>query len=600
MKNSTFKSETPPAHPLLSLPLSRVRVVAQVFFFLLFCGLILVNSFGSEWYQKSGWPVNFFFNLDPLIALTTTLSTHHLYAPLAWSLVILIPTFFLGRFFCSWVCPFGSLHHVVSWLFRPRDPLEQVKANRYRPVFQLKYILFFFLLVLCIGNFSDISSLQIGLLDPFCLFYRSVSTVLLPAADWPLAKIYPSQPLYQGAWLIGLIFLTLVGLNLVIPRFFCRVLCPLGAMLGLCSRWAVLRVEHKSKCSSAALCQSRCPGACQPHGRLRLSECMACFNCLDDCPENALTFGPPKPESPPVLAGPGVPARRVFLGAIGGLLALPLARLSGTSLRNWNPNVIRPPGSLPENQFLQACLKCGQCMRICPTHVLQPAEMEAGVEGIWTPVLNNRLGRGCMPNCTACTQICPSAAIRPLTIERKRGLGLHAPDGPIRLGTAFVDQGRCLPWAMDRPCGVCEEVCPVSPKAIFMRTVELPLRLGSLSVVQADAQSIVVAGSFLPSGRLATGDYRCEVVSGTGQGQKRTIRANTTNTLVVDMAFIPPPDSTSNIVMSIVLARPYVDPERCIGCGICEHECPVSGLRAIRVTAENETRSRERSLLLRS
>jgi ferredoxin len=49
---------------------------------------------------------------------------------------------------------------------------------------------------------------------------------------------------------------------------------------------------------------------------------------------------------------------------------------------------------------------------------------------------------------------------------------------------------------------------------------------------------------------------------------------------------------------TIELKRPYIDPKLCIGCGICEHECPVKGDPAIYVTAEGETRSKDRSLLL--
>ena len=46
----------------------------------------------------------------------------------------------------------------------------------------------------------------------------------------------------------------------------------------------------------------------------------------------------------------------------------------------------------------------------------------------------------------------------------------------MRLGTAFVDQGRCLPWSMDTPCIVCQENCPISPKAIFIREAFVPIR----------------------------------------------------------------------------------------------------------------------------
>jgi len=98
---------------------------------------------------------------------------------------------------------------------------------------------------------------------------------------------------------------------------------------------------------------------------------------------------------------------------------------------------------------------------------------------LWTPAISYRLGRsGCQINCIACGQVCPTAAIRPFSLEEKLGAGDFSAAGPLRLGTAFVDRGRCLPWAMDRPCLVCHEVCPVSPKAIFVRTEFVVVRGG--------------------------------------------------------------------------------------------------------------------------
>jgi hypothetical protein len=63
------------------------------------------------------------------------------------------------------------------------------------------------------------------------------------------------------------------------------------------------------------------------------------------------------------------------------------------------------------------------------------------------------------------------------SVDERLGKGDFASTGPIRIGMAFVDRGRCLPWAMDRPCIVCQENCPVSPKAIFTRKEFRPVRL---------------------------------------------------------------------------------------------------------------------------
>ena len=140
-------------------------------------------------------------------------------------------------------------------------------------------------------------------------------------------------------------------------------------------------------------------------------------------------------------------------------------------------------------------------MRICPGNIIQPALLEAGIQGLWTPAVNYRIGRsGCLPNCIACGQVCPTAAIRPLSLEEKQGTGDFAAQGPIRMGTAFVDRGRCLPWAMDRPCLVCHELCPVSPKAIFIRTVFETIRDGQALPAKAQGQGVDLYAA-LPTSR---------------------------------------------------------------------------------------------------
>ena len=678
MSNSTPEKNSAGHTPgRFRLPITLVRVICQCFFFALFCFFVLVNTFGSEWFQKRGWPVNFFFNIDPLVAIASAISSHRLFGPLAWSLVIIVPTLFLGRFFCGWVCPFGAIHHFVGWAAGPHRTAAKIRANRYSGLFSIKYWILAFLLMMAVGNLlvnwvrlsrdwpysvylvtvgvlifgiifilrwrwggnvrslwygliivavlpvymlllailsadtSDLTSLQIGLFDPICLLARTISTVFLPLADWPIEKIYAAQPLYQGAWLIAVVFMILTCANIFMPRFFCRVLCPLGALLGTFSRFSLWRIERSEKhCTSCKLCNSHCQGASSPSEQLRLSECLVCFDCLDDCPETAIAFAGPGNQpfalEPPTISvepivRPEISRRQLILAAIGGCMAVPLARLGGTTGRNWNSAVVRPPGSLPEEMFLQSCLKCGQCMRICPTNVLQPAGLPAGIEGLWTPILNNRIGRGCMTDCTACGQVCPTGAIRPISIEQKRGLGKFKQQGPLKLGTAFIDCGRCLPWAMDKPCSVCQEVCPVSPKAIFLRSTERVVNTSEMAAIAATAVSITTAGQDWKGDFYATGDHSCRIVSGSAKGQRRPIRANSGDTIFVPDArpFDPVPDAGSVFVIEVSLEVPYVDPHKCIGCGICQYESPVSGLRAIRVTAEDESRSKDRSLLLR-
>ncbi len=96
-------------------------------------------------------------------------------------------------------------------------------------------------------------------------------------------------------------------------------------------------------------------------------------------------------------------------------------------------------------------------MKVCLTNGLQPTLLEAGIEGIWSPILVPRIGY-CQYYCTLCGQVCPSGAIRPLSQPEKE---------KTKIGLAFIDKGRCLPYAQGIPCIVCEEHCPTPKKAIW-------------------------------------------------------------------------------------------------------------------------------------
>jgi ferredoxin len=147
----------------------------------------------------------------------------------------------------------------------------------------------------------------------------------------------------------------------------------------------------------------------------------------------------------------------------------PLAKIGAAE-----PTLIRPPGALAEEMFLKRCVKCGECMKVCITGGLQPTFLEAGLEGIWSPVLVPRIGY-CEYRCTLCGQVCPTGAIRKLNLEEKAA---------TKIGLAMIDKGRCLPFAHNMSCIVCEEVCPTSPKAIWFEDVRLRERQGRVVLLK--------------------------------------------------------------------------------------------------------------------
>ncbi len=573
-----------------------IRRLSQVFFLVIFLWFCIVATVGAAFWQWRGWPINWLLELDPLTALATVLATGTLYRNLTWALVTIGLTVFVGRFFCGFVCPVGTISQFTGWLAeRGRAPAVRLEANRHRPLQALKYYILAFLLALALTG-----SVQTGLIDPLPLIYRSVNLTLAPMADKGVNVLSEAPRYYVSAWFIGAIFLAVVGLNLVLPRFFCRFVCPLGALCGLLSRFSPWRLGKISKaCGDCRLCEEYCEGACRPSGKIIGGECVLCFNCFDRCPAGRITFaGRASAAGEAVL--PDL-SRRGFVLAGTGLVVASFWDLGGLIGDNRDPTLIRPPGALDEDRFLDRCIRCGQCMRVCPSNILQPALLEAGIQGLWTPVVNYRLGRsGCQTNCIACGQVCPTAAIRPLSLDEKLGRGEFRAQGPVRLGTAFVDRGRCLPWAMGRPCLVCQEMCPVSPKAIFTRTEFETIRDGhDLSVRVINKGADLYAP--LPEGvNLGSGDYYLRVANQPRAALRRIIdfsgnRFTLEESLGVDGREVL---YGARVDILVRLQRPFVDPARCIGCGMCEQACPVAGRRAIQVFRENESRSGAGRLLM--
>jgi MauM/NapG family ferredoxin protein len=292
---------------------------------------------------------------------------------------------------------------------------------------------------------------------------------------WPLLDLVNQKiilPIFLGidsvfiaSIPIFLFLIVTIGLNWIAERFWCRFLCPLGGMLGLTSRFAVFRRKVNSNCIECGKCQAMCPTGtidaekgflCDP------AECTVCFECAAICPVDAISFPGLIKDWKPEKSRDYDPSRRQALAALGGTVA-GVALTGIEPIRRRGPSrLIRPPGSQLTN-FSAICMRCGECVRVCPTQGLQPSLGEGGWQNLFTPHLVPRLGY-CSFNCDACIRVCPTGAIPLISKEEKQA---------VKIGLASIDTDRCLPWAYDTLCSVCEEMCPLPEKAIKLETIEI-------------------------------------------------------------------------------------------------------------------------------
>jgi len=437
----------------------RVRLVYQLACLGLFGFLIWATARGLA----ARYPVRLFPQMSAFSGLLTIASQRTLAIGMLLGAAIAALTLFFGRFFCGWICPMGICQHAVFVLCRPEERKERYVRNSYHPRQKAKCVI---LILSVAGAFFGV--VLAGYVDPLALTTRFTVTVAAPLANLFAHRGATQTLAFENTALTAAIFLGAVLIALRLPRFWCRTVCPLGALLSLFSLRPLFRmVRDEARCTDCGRCREVCQGACNIDKDFIPSECVLCMNCLDACPVGAIEYRLAPARSHPAAArARGVDlSRRHFL--VSGILAAGLV----ACLRNWKnvigrgfPLRIRPPGARPEEEFLARCLRCGACLAACPTGVLQPAGKETDLEGMWTPVLKMQYGY-CEPQCTACSQVCPTGAIRAITVEEKLGQGY------AKIGTATVDRNRCLPWAYGAPCLVCEEVCPVSPKAIRAETV---------------------------------------------------------------------------------------------------------------------------------
>jgi len=257
-------------------------------------------------------------------------------------------------------------------------------------------------------------------------------------------------------------------------RWFCRWLCPLGLVVETCGRTKLTRLPHaRIPPIGQWLALATVGGAVVGWPLFLWLDPLAIFVggvaaasivcavplilvivfslifpslwCLKLCPlggtQELLSQlrGSAAPRTTRIAEG-----RRAFLGLVaGGAVAGLVPRI----LSKKTP--LRPPGALAEGRFKGLCVRCGNCVRSCPSGIIRHDTSPPDLAGILAPKIDYA-GNYCREDCYACTQSCPSGAIRAMTLEQKNR---H------KIGLARICMPDCY-LATDRECSACVISCP--------------------------------------------------------------------------------------------------------------------------------------------
>ncbi|MCX5813241.1 MAG: 4Fe-4S binding protein [Proteobacteria bacterium] len=502
---------------------------------LIFLAVFLILFVNTEYRGKDeiSIAINSFFRANPLIIVSYLLAVKTITLLLVPGILMLVFSVLLGRFFCGWICPLGTIIDLVTDKIKKTIPIGLLKTK-------FKYYFLFTLLFAALFN-VNIS----GIFDPIAILVRALTFFLYPLlgytakAGWTglyyvagenrdyVAPVYTflkdyilpfRETFYPLAVISFVFFLFIVFLERYEKRNWCKNLCPLGTLLGLLGSFALFKRIPSILCKDCRECKTTCPTGFDEEV-FQKQDCILCMDCRLKCKFKRVKFTIKLPfvgKAPAISAAkskktPVVIGRRIFLGGL--LSGFFVSRVFSFQLPSGQERCLRPPGVSDEKEFLKKCVRCGECIKVCLRSALYPALFQTGAYGIFMPVIIPRLGY-CEYNCNLCGQVCPTGAIPNLPLSQKK---------KSIIGVAVFDKNHCLPYAKKINCLVCEEHCPIPEKAI----------------------------RFELSGEK---DYNGK---------------------------------------QIVLKKPYVIDELCTGCGICENKCPLEGKSAIEVfpAAKNKSRS---------
>ena len=433
--------------------------IRKIFAGVFFVGItLLFLDFTGSIHTWLGWMASFQF-LPAVLALNFGVV-----------LLMISLTLFMGRIYCSVICPLGVLQDIFGWFGK------KAKKNRYtysKPLNVLRYIMLGVLVVALVAGFTSVAAL----IAPYSAFGRIASNLLAPVYMWgnnllaAWAESVDSYAFYSvDVWMKGGITLIVAIVTVVIlfvlafknGRTYCNTVCPVGTVLGFLSRYSHLKpVIDTSKCNGCGLCAKNCKASCidSKNHDIDYSRCVVCLDCIDKCRQGAIKYvhRAEAQEKAPTGASADK-GRRAFIASSVIVAGTSVAKAQKLKMDGGFATIedkkvpkretpITPPGSLSAKNMAQHCTACQLCVSVCPNQVLRPSN---DLSNFMQPETSYERGY-CRPECNKCSIVCPTGAIKPISKEEKTA---------IQIGHAVWVAENCIVNSDGQKCGNCARHCP--------------------------------------------------------------------------------------------------------------------------------------------
>lgn len=387
---------------------------------------------------------------------------------------LVVLTLVFGRIYCSVICPLGIFQDLVAHVHSRR------KKFRYTYSKAVSWLRYSFLGIMTVSFVLGLSAI-VSILDPYAAFGRMATMIFQPIYKFAnnllaiIAEHADSYAFYTTeVWMKSLATLIVSVATLLVVGFlawrggrtYCNTVCPVGTLLGMLSRFSLLKVRiDTDKCNACSLCSRNCKASCIDfkNHKIDYSRCVTCGNCLATCKHGALSYGLAKAKEGTnshtnneekdidksrraFLVGAGIATTSALLAQEKKTVDGGLARIED-KVQPTRRTPITPPGSLSAQNMAKHCTACQLCVSECPNDVLRP---QTTLDHFMQPTSSYERGY-CRPECNRCSEVCPTGAIRPIN---------RADKSAVQIGQAHWIKNNCLPVRKEISCGNCARHCP--------------------------------------------------------------------------------------------------------------------------------------------